>query len=287
MTSTQTMPWSSPATGKHDAGAGNDPDQRVPQLFNALLQRRLFLLCPSDSFGDAADFGLHADGGDNSHGPAMADRGPHKDHVLAVVNGRVHSHGVGDFLHWHGFAREGRLTDPDVGDFQKSPVGGNAVAGFKNQDVTGHESGGIHQNRVAVAADLGLGCAEIEQCRHGLPGLHLLREPDDGHEQQDGADHGSVRCSLEIGLYARGPDQHIHQRIGKLLEEEHIPRLYILCSEHVLPEIHQALPDGFGGQTIGTPSRGSERLVWREGPGILYGLHYDYLLISFHATRRA
>jgi len=26
-----------------------------------------------------------------------------------------------------------RLIDPDVGDFQQSPVGGNAVAGFRNR----------------------------------------------------------------------------------------------------------------------------------------------------------
>ena len=44
----------------------------IATAMTAGLQRRLFLLYTSDSLGDAADFGLLADGVDNSHGPAMA-----------------------------------------------------------------------------------------------------------------------------------------------------------------------------------------------------------------------
>ena len=119
----------------------------------------------------------------------------------------------------------------------------DGVTGLEQDDVAGHELGGVQHDELAVAHDLGLRGAHLLQGREGLLALSLLNDAEGGVDDDDRHDDDDVR-EVDLALNGarhradgRRSDEHDDHRIGHLLEEANPQRGLLLFLQLVGAEL--------------------------------------------------
>ena len=104
------------------------PDERCLELFDAAQQ------C-----ADAADLRMRPRCDDDTRALAGSDECARVGHGPAVAEGGGLCSGIDALVHGDGFASQDGFIDAQVARFDQAGVGGDAIAGFQQQDVSRHE----------------------------------------------------------------------------------------------------------------------------------------------------
>ena len=179
------------ADGEHELG------QDAGELVELHLERGELLLCLGEGRGDLAHLGVHAGAHHDGAAAAVHHGGTHVAHVLAVAQRHVvHTlaefNDVGVLLDRDGLAGEGGLLDLHGSALEHAAVGRNGIARLEQHHVAGDELGAGHVGHLAIADDLGLRGAHLLQGLEGLLRLGLLDHAQDGVQDNDGENDGSV-----------------------------------------------------------------------------------------------
>ncbi len=98
-------------------------------------------------------------------------------------------------------------------------IGRNAVAGFQQQHVAGHEMRGLHQRGLAVAAHPGDGRQHVLQRRQRGLGPMFLEKAEQGvDEDDDGDDHGVLEIAHRARQHGRA-EQDDDEKAPELVEK--------------------------------------------------------------------
>ncbi len=228
----------------HDADGDGGHRQPAPEHGEPLLQRRMGRLVLLEQTGDLAERRLHARGDHDAARPAVHDRGALEHHVAPVTDHLTGVFGerVRVLVRRYRLAGECRLVDPEVGALDETGIGRDDVAGLQHEHIARYEVGGDDGGLGAVTHDPRRGGRHGAQRRHRLFGAVLLEEPDEGIEDDDGADDDGVRGLADRHHHCRRDEQHHDHRVGELRDEDPPRRLNRLLLELVGPVTFPALP---------------------------------------------
>ena len=205
---------------KHEnehADAQHQPGQRLAQLGQFFLQRRLLLLRPGQDTGDLAHLRVHSGGGDHHAAPAIGNGGAHVGHVPAVPQGHVAGKGIRGLGGGDAFAGEGGLLNLQGGAGQQPPVGGDGVPGLQQDDIAGYQAAALQLRDGAVPQDLAGGGGHGLQGLDGGLGLALLDHAQNGvqqHHRQDDQHLGKGLVGQIVGDGGHGGGGHEDQQHG-------------------------------------------------------------------------
>ena len=193
------------------ADAQHQLAERLAQLGQLPLERRLLLLGLGQHMGDLAHLRIHAGGGDDRLAPAVDHGAAHVAHIFPVAQRHI---AAGEQLHRLGdgyaLAGEGGLLDLQGGALQQPPVGGNGVAGLQHHHVAGHQLTAFHHDLMSAAQHLAFGGGHGLEGFDGGLGLALLYHAQNGVEQY----HGQNDEHLGEALVAQGVGNGGNRRRG-------------------------------------------------------------------------
>ena len=144
----------------------------------------------------------------------------------------------------------------EAGVLDDAAVGGHGVARFQQDDVAGHDLGGVQRLGLAVAQNLAGGGGHGLQRFDGGFGLALLEDAEDGVEQHDDEDDDDLGHALAAddaghgrnGGRAQQQDQH---RVLELVQETLEQGSFFSLLEFVGAVLRKALGRLLRAQTFG------------------------------------
>ena len=255
-----------------DQRGGGDQGDDLGQRVQLLLQRRLGGLGVGQHVGDVPDLGLHPGRRHHELATAAGDRGVHEGHAGAVAEGDlVAGHRLGGLADREALARERRLLDLQRRGHPDASVGGHAVAGLDEDDVTGHEVVRLDLDGPTVTPYPRHALHHRGQRLHARLGLRLLPHADDRVEDgQTRQHHGGPGISGHHLVHDRGHQEHdLHEVL--VLAQECAPARFGLLLREAVGAVLADAPSGLvGGQSqagvdvepVGdSRGRGAERLA--------------------------
>ena len=202
-----TTPTASATTAIRASGQVQ-PQQRCRDLLDAAQQR-----------ADPADLGLKAGGHHDAGALARRHHGSRIGHAPSVSEGGVLLDGGLGLGGSHRFTREGCLVDQERAGLEQPEIGGDAVSGFDEDNVAGHDLAGGDARAAPVAQHVG---ARRDHAADGVErvlGLALLDEADNGIDEDHGDDDGRIDEVSEAPGRHRARQEEVDQRVVELGEE--------------------------------------------------------------------
>ncbi len=174
----------------------------------------------ADLFGDLADLGLEAGGGDQTMGAAAGhDRAGKADVVAGGERRAGRGAFVGAFLHRRGFAGQQRLVALQIDGLGQADIGGHPVARLEQHQIARHQIARRDAAARAIADHHGMGLLERFEGVGGAAGRIFLGRADDAIDQQHRGDEQRI---LEIAQGQRDDrrrQQDVDQRVEELAQE--------------------------------------------------------------------
>jgi hypothetical protein len=146
----------------HDGG---DDRQPLAQAIELNLQGGFAFCGLGQQTGQAPHFGVHPGSGYHGFEAAPGDHGVHEHHVVAFCQHRRFRHHIRQLRHGMGFAGQCRFRDLGTVRAQHPGIGRNAVAGFEQQNVAGHQISRLDLLHLTIATHPGAGRQHVFQCR--------------------------------------------------------------------------------------------------------------------------
>ena len=214
----------SDADHQHQSGKADDEHRQLPaELRHLPGQRCLQGFHFGDQAVDATDFSAGAGGDDDPECPAGGDQGAGIGHAGAVADAGVGGDRVNALVAGQRFAGQCRFLDAQVGRFQQTEVGRDAVARFQADDVAGYQFGSVDLPPFPLAPELGARRQHLADAGQRRLSLAFLEETDDRVDDDDAENDPGVDPVVEHGGDYRGADQDedqdVLEMLGKALEE--------------------------------------------------------------------
>ena len=145
--------------GKYNnAYAEHEEAQYFAELIELELERRLLILRLRQRIGDLAHLGLHTGGNYHGFGASVHGCRAHVYHVLAVAERHITVvggvYGGCGLEHRYRFAGQRGFLALEAHAFDKAAVGGDGIAGFKHNDVSGYQLIAVYRDLFAATNDL-------------------------------------------------------------------------------------------------------------------------------------
>ncbi len=140
----------------------------------------------------------------------------------------------------HGFPGQGRFLGAQVLDLDQAQVGRNAVAGFQQHDVAGHELFGRDHARFAAAQGPRFGGQHVADRIERLLGAAFLNEAEQTVEDDHRENDAGVDPEAQHQLGEAGGEQHIDQNVVELAEEPDERSLFLAFGQTVRRRMSEA-----------------------------------------------
>lgn len=185
-----------------DTDSCDDLGELVAKVVQLLLERRRLRDLRRDALVDISNRRVGTGQDDQRNRMARDDGCAREQHVdLVLLDGiRILDH-AGVLGHRLALARQDGLVDVEAValDRQDPAVGGDPVADGDGDDIAGDQLVGLDARNVSVAHDLCLVGRVFLERGDGLFGAGLLRDADDGVEDEDGEDLAGLGVSSAAG----------------------------------------------------------------------------------------
>ena len=219
-TSSHASPWARPRTITASTATPATAASRCPRRWSCPCSGVLERGRVAQERGERADLGLHAGCGHDGLGPPTGDDRLHEEAVGTVADGRV---GGGDPLerlaHRERLAGERGLVDLEVVGHDERRVGGDAVPGLQEHDVTRHQCVGRELHHRATAPDAGRVGEHRAEGVEALLRSTLLHEAEQGVGDHHDPDDDRVLQIAHCGGEHRRTDQDQDEEAAELVEE--------------------------------------------------------------------
>jgi hypothetical protein len=179
-------------------------------------ERRGQRLDGADQRADASEL-ARASRGHGDAGPVSArDHGAGEGHRYSVAERRRRRDRRYRFVDRHRLSSQCRLIDAEIPNPDHAKVGRNAVAGFKQHEVAGHNVLGGDADPLPIANGRGAGIDHPPDRLERSLGAAFLEIADDCVEQHNGQHHDGVGNFTDSQSKRRGDEQHVDQEVVEL-----------------------------------------------------------------------
>jgi hypothetical protein len=203
---------------RHDAKA--DDEQRPADTVEPLLKGRGGLLGRRKQVGNRAQLGAHAGCDDLGEPRAPYHEGAHENGIDPIRESRVARDRLDRLLRGQAFSCQRRLVAGEDVRFEEPRIGGDDVARFKAQHVTGHHAGRPDRHRLALADDTSPRRGHGSQRLYRALGSVLLKKSDDAVQADDRRDGHRVGSLAERDRHRACAHQQPDDRAVELAEQQ-------------------------------------------------------------------
>ena len=215
------------------AGTQCHDTQVFAQLCQFLLQRSLTVLFALQQVSDLTHLGIHTGSGNNGSSRTVGHAAAGEYHIVTVAERRLQIHlSSGVLLRGNGFTGQGGFFALQADAVQQAGVGGDEVAGFQTDDITGHQFSGLDDFFLSIADDTGVGGRQILQCIQCFFRLAFLIYTHDRVQDNDQNDQTGLEQLTPVLFHA--DDRQRHDGRGDEDQDHYILKL-----------IHKALKSSF------------------------------------------
>ena len=163
----------------------------------------------AEGSGDETDLSTHTRSENNTASATLGDDSRAESDVDAVTRTSVIVKGhLGILPDRQRFTSEQGLVGLEVDGLDETHIGGDGVTHLELDDVAGDDLGGIDDDGLTLADDLGGGGGQGAEGVDGAGGLVVLEEADDDVEEDDGGEHAAFDPCLdtETGCQSQNED---------------------------------------------------------------------------------
>ena len=154
--------------------------------------------------------------------------------------------GSGFFIHRRRFTGQWAFIDGQAVTLHQAQVGGDAVAGFEQQDIAGDKLCSLDHDRLTIPDDIGGRFGQFLQGGDGFFGALFVNDFDGVQDKDHHKDGDAVADFSQDGVKDAGEDQQQDQRLGQFLQEFFPERFLFFFFKLVWPVYLQPARGFFG-----------------------------------------